>query len=112
MMEHIDRRSRWQALLAVIMLLVTLLPSSMAADPWDDTRFPNEVDDGEARSSASSHRSDGSQRSGPPWPEPGVGIPSHYADWALISSPLWYQEEAWYMFPLTSGNGGLEVLAV
>ena len=106
MMGHIDRRSRWQVMLAIIMLLVTLLPPSTVADPWNDMQLPHEVDDGEARSSASSHRSD------PPWPEPGVGIPGHYADWALISSPLAYLARGWYMFPLTTDNGSLEVLAV
>ncbi|MCK5254306.1 MAG: VCBS repeat-containing protein, partial [Thermoplasmata archaeon] len=100
------RRSRWQALLAVIMLLVTLLPSSMAADPWDDTQLPQAVDGKEARSSSPTYRSD------PPWPEPGVGIPGHYADWALISSPLEYQTRGWHIFPLTMDNGSLEVLAV
>ena len=49
---------------------------------------------------------------GPPWPPAGVGAPTHYADWAMLSGDLEAGPPAPFILPREVEGGGLRFLAV
>ncbi len=100
------RFARVRTFLVIILLLAATVQPLTSRGPDHDSRDPRTHDSEEGRSG------EAMGRSGPPWPEPGLGLPSHYADWALIASPLEWSTVGVDIFPRFTDGGDLEVLAL